>query len=269
MPDSAGDPVIRVDFDAVADIYEYTRGVPAPFMSYIIEDIFKALELAEDSVVMDLGCGTGRFVRQFVERGVRTVGVDISQQMLGVACGNQQDPNFSRSHLVSADAVALPFLNGLFHAVVAIHLFHLFPDWQNSLLEVQRLLKPGGVLITGFMESPMRASRISSIFEQRRVELGYPSVRVGATTEEVIAALEGLGTTVESREFHTITHVPYKETLECFEQRVFSSMWENLPDVVHRQIMQELHRFVNSEFRSPSTEEPVKIMAGLNYIHFG
>lgn len=237
-------------------------------MRYLIEDIFKTLELAEDSFVMDLGCGTGRLVRQFVDKGVRTIGVDISQQMLGVACGNQQTHTYTKAHLVSADAVALPFLNGLFHAIIAIHLFHLFPDWQSSLIEVQRLLQPSGVLITGFIESPIRASRLSSIFEQRRVELGYPPLRFGATTEEVIATLEGVGATVENREFHTITHVPYKETLKCFEQRVFSSTWENLPDVVHRQIMQELRRFVNSEFRSPSLIEPVKIMAKLYYIQF-
>jgi hypothetical protein len=115
----------------------------------------------------------------------------------------------------------------------------------------------------------MRASRISSIFEQRRVELGYPPVRAGATTDELLGALEAFGATIRSKDFHTITHVQYKETLECFEQRVFSSMWENLPDVVHRQIMQELRRFVNSEFRSPSTEEPVKIMAKLHYVYFG
>lgn len=268
MPDSDGDYVIRVDFDSVADIYEHTRGVPAPFMKYLIEDIFKTIELAEDSFVMDLGCGTGRFVRQFVDRGVRTIGVDISQQMLGVACGNQETPAYTKAHMVLADAVALPFLNGLFHAIVAIHLFHLFPEWQNSLVEAQRLLQPSGVLITGFIESPMRASRLSSIFEQRRVELGYPPIRFGAHTDEVIAALEAMGATVENKGFHTITHVPYKETLECFEQRVFSSMWENLPDVVHRQIMQELRRFVNSEFRSPHNEEPVKISAQLNYIKF-
>lgn len=252
----------------MADIYEYTRGVPAPFMQYIIDDIFKTLELAENSFVLELGCGTGRFVRQFVDRGVRTVGVDISQQMLGVACGKQENPAHIKGHLVLADAVALPFLNGLFHTIVAIHLFHLFPDWQDSLVEVQRLLQPSGVLITGFIESPMRASRLSSIFEHRRVELGYPPIRFGATTDEVIAALEAMGATVENKGFHTITHVTYKETLECFEQRAFSSMWENLPDVVHRQIMQELRRFVNSEFRSPDSEEPVKISAELYYIKF-
>lgn len=268
MPDSTRDPVVRVNFDGVADIYEYSRGVPPLFLQYIIKDIFSTLELSEDSVIMDLGCGTGRIVRQFVERGARTVGVDISQQMLCVACENQQNPIYERSHLISGDAVALPFLNGVFHVVVAIHLFHLFPDWHSSLLEVQRLLKPGGVLITGFIESPMRASRLSNIFEQRRVELGYPPVRLGASTDELLAALEALGASVESKDFHTITHVLYKDTLECFEQRVFSSMWENLPDVVHRQIMQELRRFANSEFRSPDTEEPVKIMARLNYIHF-
>ncbi len=269
LPDSAGERVIRVDFDSVADIYENTRGVPAPFMQYIVEDMLKTLEPGEDSLALDLGCGTGRISREFVERGVRTVGVDISQQMLGVACERQQTTSHWRNHLVSADAVALPFLNGLFHAIIAIHLFHLFPDWQNSLLEVQRLLQPSGILITGFIESPMRASRLSNLFEQQRVELGYPPVRFGATGEEVIVALEEMGGTVESREFHTIAHISYHQTLESFEQRVFSSTWENLPDVVHRQIMQELRRFVNSEFRSPSLIEPVKIKARMNYIRFG
>jgi hypothetical protein len=106
------------------------------------------------------------------------------------------------------------------------------------------------------------------MFEQRRVELGYPPVRLGATTNEVLAALEALGASVQTRKFHTITHIQYKETLEYYEQRVFSSMWKNLPDVVHRQIMQELRRFIKSEFRSPDSEEPVKITAELYYVKF-
>ena len=268
---------MRVDFGCVADVYEDTRGVSASFMNQIVEDIISTAELGRNSLLLDSGCGTGRFTRSLAQRGIKVVGIDISPRMLDIARSHQQDPHrqaphichSSSAHLGLCDAAALPFPNGTFQAYLAIHLFHLLPDWRQALEEAERVLSPGGVLITGFIAAPMHASKLYTIFDQRRRQLGYPPVKLGADTKEIVEALQSLGATLKSHQFRTKVRVPLRQTLECLERRIFSSMWRNLPEVVHRRIMTELHNYANSQFRTPDTQEELEITADLNYARFG
>jgi len=269
---------VRVDFGHVADVYEDTRGVPAPFMDQIVEDIVATAELDKHSLLLDAGCGTGRFVRDLARRGLHVVGIDISPRMLNVALSTQLPPHKKRRsqschafsvHLGLCDALALPFPNDTFQAYLAIHLFHLLPDWRQVLEEAERVLAPGGILITGFIAAPIHASRLYAIFDQRRRQLGYPAIKLGADTEDVMEALKSLGATLETHRFSTQVKVPLRQTLDCLERRLFSSMWHNLPEVVHRRIMNELHNYANSQFRTPNTQEELEIVAHLNYARFG
>lgn len=44
--------------------------------------------LQENSIVLDIGCGPGKFVREFAKRAQNVVGVDISSKMLHYAQEN-------------------------------------------------------------------------------------------------------------------------------------------------------------------------------------
>ena len=48
---------------------------------------------------------------------------------------------------VRADATRLPFADGCFDAVLAVHVFHLIPRWRDVLAEVARVLRPDGSLL--------------------------------------------------------------------------------------------------------------------------
>lgn len=268
MSGPTGEPPSRVDFGPVAKEYEATRGVPSTFMRQLIDDIIGTTGLSDDKLLLDIGCGTGRFTRELAEQDISVVGIDISKKMLDVACARQQIVNCSKSDFIMGDAVTLPFPNDIFNAYLAIHLFHLLPDWQQVLVEGMRVLRSDGFLITGFVDSPIRASRLYAMYNDRRNELGYPPVRLGAHSSEVMRDLQERGATLETHEFHTKTHIPFQDTLDCLEQRVFSSMWHNMPGVVHRQLMTELKAYATSQFRSPDEEEELEIVATIHYAHF-
>lgn len=269
MSDPVGKLPERIDFGSVAEDYETTRGIPDYFMNELIEDIITTCELTPDTLVLDLGCGAGRFVRKLANQKIPTVGIDISKGMLEKACLNQLLGHLYWANLVSSDAVVLPFHQGLFTGIIAIHLFHLLSDWQEALSEVLRVLKPGGSLLTGYVEGVTHGSFLNRLYRRRRAELGYVYEYPGAHSDEIIESLRAEGATVETHQFSTFVEVPIRQTLSFLEQRVFSSMWQNLPDVVHRQIMREVRASATSQFKNLDDKEHVQIHADFLFVSFG
>jgi len=86
--------------------------------------------------VLDLACGTGRWLAWLMEGGSRTgAGVDFSPAMLHAAKGR----SVVRKRLVQADCGALPFANAMFDLVVcSFAVGHVF-DLQRMAREVGRV----------------------------------------------------------------------------------------------------------------------------------
>lgn len=93
-------------------------------------------------LVLDLGCGKGRFAARLAERGARVVGLDVAAVMLRDARGRGLP-------VVLGSARRLPMGDGTIDAVVAIEVIeHLTTaDLRASLAEVVRVLRPGGRLV--------------------------------------------------------------------------------------------------------------------------
>lgn len=104
---------------------------------------FVAAQPVTEGPVLDAGCGSGRDLVRFGRLGVRAVGLDRSSGMLAVV--HRVKP---AARVVQADLRCLPFhemtFTGVWHCA---SLLHLAPtDAFEALLEVHRVLRPGGVL---------------------------------------------------------------------------------------------------------------------------
>jgi SAM-dependent methyltransferase len=100
--------------------------------------------LASNSLVLDVGCGTGRWLARYEKRQFRPVGLDATSSMLKrAATRNLSGP------LVAADAQHIPFRDETFSLVSALTVIQHLPwDGQReSLQEMARVLKPGGHLL--------------------------------------------------------------------------------------------------------------------------
>lgn len=101
-----------------------------------------------DTIHLELPVGTGRFARELRRRGRthRIVGIDAAPGMLAVC--NQQAAS-SRLELSLGDAFRLPLADESVDIVTSLRFFHLFPKayWPRLLAEMQRVLRPGGILI--------------------------------------------------------------------------------------------------------------------------
>jgi ubiquinone/menaquinone biosynthesis C-methylase UbiE len=102
----------------------------------------------QGGLVLDVGCGPGQYARALQVRGLRTVGLDLSQGMLRQAQAN------GTPRLVRADMRCLPIADecadGCFVCASLLHL----PRNQapQALLEFRRVLHPGGALYVGVKE---------------------------------------------------------------------------------------------------------------------
>ena len=93
---------------------------------------------------LDVGCGTGRWVRRYEESGFVVMGVDATIEMLQIARARR-----TRSPLVVGLAENLPFSDAAFDCLSDITVVQHFPyELQSKALqEMIRVLKPGGRLI--------------------------------------------------------------------------------------------------------------------------
>jgi SAM-dependent methyltransferase len=104
--------------------------------------------------VLDLGCGTGLLTARLQRAlpGAQLVGTDLSAGMLARAARRHPPVR-----AVQATAVALPFRDARFDAIVSTEAFHWFPDQAAALGECFRLLAPGGRLLLALVNPPLRA----------------------------------------------------------------------------------------------------------------
>ena len=100
--------------------------------------------LPERARILDLASGTGDFSRMVRQRlpQARAVAVDLTERMLHLA----RDRGVEQT--VCADALRLPFADASFDAVFIGYGLRNFPNLVQALREVQRVTRPGGLLVT-------------------------------------------------------------------------------------------------------------------------
>jgi SAM-dependent methyltransferase len=123
----------------------------------------------EGKRVLDFGCGPGRAIRHLSDEAesAEIWGSDIS-----AACIEWNSRNLSPSlSFVANDALPpLPFEDGKFDLVYALSVFtHIGDTWTAWLLEMDRILAPGGRLVATFMGEGMSEAVAGEPWDERNV----------------------------------------------------------------------------------------------------
>lgn len=132
-------------FDAIAHKYDREYALPASESRARMKAVLRALP--PNARVLDLGVGTGRELGALQDAGHTPTGLDFSAPMLAV-CRRRARP----VPLVQANLWGpLPFADGAFDAVVALHGTLAHPEDLGALtrlpIELARVLTPQGVLV--------------------------------------------------------------------------------------------------------------------------
>lgn len=139
-------------FDAVARRYDLANDV----LSFGLDRHWRnvttsVLGLLPGHRVLDLAAGTGTSSRPLTARGADVVACDFSLGMLRV--GHQRTPDVC---FVAGDALRLPFADGTFDAVTISFGLRNVEDPSTALLEMRRVVRPGGRLVVCEFARPSR-----------------------------------------------------------------------------------------------------------------
>ena len=100
--------------------------------------------LTPESLLLDLGCGTGGFLAAASRGSLPAVGVDVAFRWLLIARLRLRKAGFD-ALFVCANAGHFPFSPRTFDAVVAFDLIEHVPDPLPVLRECESVTQPGGV----------------------------------------------------------------------------------------------------------------------------
>ena len=96
----------------------------------------------KDKLVLDVGCGMGRFAEVVTRWGARVVGIDLSVAV-EVAARNLLDREFVG---FQADVFSLPFAPESFDCIYSMGVLHHTPDCEKAFKVLPQYLKPGGLI---------------------------------------------------------------------------------------------------------------------------
>ena len=144
----------RVNYDEVAPTFDGRYSTERRRLTAIAEALRALAQSLNARLVLEAGCGTGRWLAEWDGAQCRAFGLDFSQGMLAKAREQR-----SLLELARADACCIPFTRETFDLVYCVNAFHHFNPPQDFVREARRVLRPGGALAIAGMEP--RASRNS------------------------------------------------------------------------------------------------------------
>lgn len=102
-----------------------------------------ALQPADD--LLDVGCGDGYFLDKYAA-GVRSIaGLDHSELAISSALGRHKNRIAAgTAKFVRGEAARIPWPDGAFSVVTSMGSFVVFPEPLETLIEMHRVLRPGG-----------------------------------------------------------------------------------------------------------------------------
>jgi SAM-dependent methyltransferase len=131
-----------------------------------------ASEDVKGTLVLDAGCGMGRYLRVVAQAGAIAVGMDLSRAVEAARDLTREWPGVS---VVQGDLLRLPFAEGSFDHIYSLGVLDHTPDPRRAFLGLAKLLKPGGrIAIWVYPRERPRLERIINVHRaiSRRLPLG-------------------------------------------------------------------------------------------------
>jgi ubiquinone/menaquinone biosynthesis C-methylase UbiE len=129
-----------VDYDAIAA--EYDRRYALHDYPGVRSAIRGAVAGARGNRVLEVGCGTGRWLAELARTGADVAGIDPSEEMLLRAS------TAVRGDLRRGVAEALPWPEASFDVTLFVNSLHHVGEPEVALREAFRVLRPGGTLLS-------------------------------------------------------------------------------------------------------------------------
>ena len=116
-------------------------------------------QIAPEEELLDIGCGGGATLKRMGEKITtgHLTGVDYSPVSVKTSLKtNRQDVESGKMKVLEGSVEALPFADDGFDKIITVESFYFWPNPQENLKEVRRVLKTGGtfLLVADIYEKP-------------------------------------------------------------------------------------------------------------------
>jgi SAM-dependent methyltransferase len=150
----------------------------------IIDLLESECGLTGESVIADLGSGTGILSELFLKRGSRVFGVEPNREMR--SAGERLLAKYPEFSSIDATAEATTLVNASIDFITAGQAFHWF-DREKARPELARILKPGGWVVLVWNGYRVESSPLTAAYQALVTRFGtdYSEVRREIVTRDV------------------------------------------------------------------------------------
>ena len=132
-------------FNSIAPRYDYINGIMTFNMDkYWRREVCNMVLKNNPESIIDIATGTGDIAYDLIQVNNKVVGIDNAEQMLEIA--NQKNTSDNISFQLE-DAENMSFENDSFNAATVSFGVRNFEDLSIGLIEIKRILAPGGKLV--------------------------------------------------------------------------------------------------------------------------
>jgi len=121
--------------------------------------------------VLDVGCGTGDYAALAAQHGGRYFGIDFANAMVREGRARTSRAGHA-AHFAVGAGQSLPFGDDTFDLVLGMGYIAYFEDPEPALMEIRRVLEPGGVLILQSRKSDLWGAIDRELIHPLRALLG-------------------------------------------------------------------------------------------------
>ena len=128
-------------WDLYAPIYEIAMRSDQKIYQFMYDRI---PEIIRGKEVLEIATGPGLLAKHVAPAAKRMIATDYSDGMIAEAKKGECPDNLT---FEVADATDLPYEDGSFDVVLISNALHVMPEPEKALAEIDRVLRPGGILI--------------------------------------------------------------------------------------------------------------------------
>ena len=158
------------------------------YLRGIVKKLQELSQLGSGKKILEIGCGNGvgtLLIQEFFKPS-EFIATEFDPRLVEIA---QMKNKGSQVKVETGDATRLRFTNNEFDAVIGLSVIHHIPNWRECVAELQRVIKPNGLLIIKELSIETFESPFGRI-ARRFVEHPYDSMLKKA---EFLKALEQQG----------------------------------------------------------------------------
>ena len=164
--------------------------------------------LSPESVVLDIGCGTGTQCDDLAGNVKQVTGIDISSKLLAIAEQRKIERKLENVNFIHTSFLDEHFQEESFDLVTAFYVFHFFEDIDTAFARIHNLLKPGGLFISETACLGEKGKMIGS-FLRLAGNLGFmPKINL-LTNEQLEQALDRAGFTLVDKIMFSQSNAEY------------------------------------------------------------